>query len=73
MEKDIETRLKEIYNLDLDVKILKFGLYEVFMTIDKMTLSVIFLYDSHYNFQANLTNIIQKIDNSIVGLYKRKG
>lgn len=73
MEQEIEERLEEIYNFNIDVKFKDFRMYDIYCRIDhEKAFCVPILYDAKSTIEANITNIRYKIDAEIVDLFRRK-
>lgn len=73
MEDEIQDKLEEIYNFNIDVKFKDFRQYEVYARIDnEKEFCIPILYDVTLTLEANITNIRSKIDNEIVNLFRRK-
>lgn len=74
MEEEIQEKLEDVYNLNIDVKFVDFRLYNIYVKIDnERQISFDFLYDGHNTLEANLTNIKLKIDNELINLFKKEG
>lgn len=75
-EQDIEEKLNEIYNIDIDVKWRDFRIYDVFFKIkiqNELKLgSIAIMIDSTQTFESNILMITNKIDNEILKLLKEK-
>lgn len=73
MEYEIQDKLEEIYNFNIDVKFKDFRQYEVYGRIDnEKAFCIPFLYDARSTLEANITNIRNRIDAEIVELFRRK-
>lgn len=70
MEKEIEQKLNKIYNIDVEIKFLSYGLYEGFLRIGEKFVSIIFALDFKMPIESNIRNIVYKFDNEILALYK---
>ena len=72
MEDEIQDKLEEIYNIYIDVKYKDANLYEVFVKIIKdKAFCIPFLYDKRGTFEANITELKNRIDRNIVNLFKK--
>lgn len=71
MMKDLE----KIYNLLITIKWRDFRIYDIYITLKigeaKVNLAVAFMYDPRQNYETNLQNVIQKIDNTILEFFKK--
>lgn len=73
MEDEIQDKLEEIYNFNIDVKFKDFRMYDIYCRIDhEKAFCISILYDGHSTLEANITNIKQKINSEIIELYLRK-
>lgn len=73
MEDEIQDRLEEIYNFNIDVKFKDFRMYDIYCRIDhEKAFCIPFLYDARSTLEANITNIKNRIDAEIVELFRRK-
>lgn len=73
MEDEIQDKLEEIYNFNIDVKFKDFRQYEIYGRIDsEKVFCILILYDVTLTLEANITNIRSKIDIEIVNLFRRK-
>lgn len=70
MEQEIEERLEEIYNFNIDVKFKDFRMYDIYARIDhEKVFCISILYDAKSTLEANITNIKQKINSEIINLF----
>ena len=73
MEDEIQDKLEEIYNFNIDVKFKDFRQYEIYARIDnEKAFCIPILYDVTLTLEANITNIRNRIDAKIVELFRRK-
>lgn len=73
MEDEIQEKLEEIYNFRVDVKFKDFRLYDIYCRIDsKKVFCIPILYDAKSTFEANITNIKQKINRELIELFLKK-
>lgn len=73
MEDEIQDKLEEIYNFRIEVKFKDFRQYEIFGKIDnEKAFCFPILYDARSTFEANITNIKNRINAEIVELFRRR-
>ncbi len=72
MEEEIEEKLEEIYTPYVKVKFREFGVYDVYLTLKGgNVIAIVFQYNAHSTFEANINNISSRIDRELVNLYKK--
>lgn len=72
MKDEIQGKLEEIYNNYIDVKYKDINFYEVYVKIsEEKAFCIPFLYDKRGTFEANITELKNRIDRNIVNLFKK--
>lgn len=72
MEDEIQEKLEENYTFKIEVKWRDFRIYDVYCEIDKeKCFEIPIIYDIRSTTDANISNIMIKIDNEIVKLFKK--
>lgn len=77
MELEIEDKLQEIYkNLIIEVNYLDLRKYQINVKIkienQECKKEIIHIWDAYYTFDANIGDICNKIDYSILDLYRKE-
>lgn len=73
MEDEIQEKLEEIYNLDIKVTFQDFRLYEIIVTGQyKDIIKIIYQYDVRMTIDANIEQIVNKIDYEIAKIFKKR-
>lgn len=73
MEDDLQEKLAEIYNLDIKVTFQDFRLYEIVVTGQyKDIIKIIYQYDVRMTIDANIEQIVKKIDYEIAKIFKKR-
>lgn len=73
MEDDLQEKLEEIYNLDIKVTFQDFRLYEIVVTGQyKDIIKIVYQYDVRMTIDANIEQIVKKIDYEIAKIFKKR-
>lgn len=73
MEDDLQEKLEEIYNLDIKVRFQDFRLYEIVVTGQyKDIIKIVYQYDVRMTIDANIEQIVKKIDYEIAKIFKKR-
>lgn len=71
MEEEIEEKLKEIYNFNIEVNFINFRQYEIKGKIGTVAFTLPILYDAYTSMDGNISNIVTKIDNLLPTIFKK--
>ena len=72
MDIEIEDRLQEIYtNLEIEVNYAEIRKYYVHVIINDKLYKLLFKYDAHYTFDANINSLVQEIDRCILNYFRK--
>ena len=71
MDEEIKDELEKIYMFPIEVEFIDFRQYKITGSVDMQNFSVIIIYDSTATLNANINNIVYKIDNEIIKLFKK--
>ena len=71
MDEEIKDELEKIYMFPIEVEFIDFRQYKITGLVDMQNFSVIIIYDSTATLNANINNIVYKIDNEIIKLFKK--
>lgn len=73
MEDDLQEKLEEIYNLDIKVTFQDFRVYEIVVTGQyKDIIKIVYQYDVRMTIDANIEEIVKKIDYEIAKIFKKR-
>jgi hypothetical protein len=73
MEDEIQEKLQDKYNFPIDVKYRKTGFFDIYCSLKNDSFVIPVIYDKRRTLESNISNIIMKIDNQIIKLYKKEG
>lgn len=72
LEDNLQEKLEEIYNLDIKVTFQDFRLYEIVVTGQyKDIIKIVYQYDVRMTIDANIEQIVKKIDYEIAKIFKK--
>lgn len=71
MEEEILEKLEDTYNFKIDVKYRETGFFDVYCSLKNDSFVLPIIYDKRRTFESNISNIIMKIDNQIIKLFKK--
>lgn len=77
MELEIEDKLQEKYNhIEINVNYVDLRKYQIYVKIrienQEYSKEIIHIWDAHYTRDVNIGSIYNKIDNFILGLYRKE-
>lgn len=71
MNEEIKDKLEEIYIFPLDVEYVDFRQYKIYGQIDYQDFEIPYLYNVTITLDANVQNICEQIDKTIVSLFRK--
>ena len=73
MELEIEEKLQEKYNLQIEVKYVDFRKYQINVKMNtENKIEIIYVWDAHYTTDVNIDSICKIIDNFILKVFRKE-